>query len=383
MDSRGGNGDGGDGDGEEEEEDDDDDDDDAGSLKKILRKLLSAIGDGSGLKTQQRKSKARGRKSKKNPEVLDTKRNEDQDMRLTYLELVRVIFKETFNVDGDDGFVLHETALPELVLAHQEGMANDEPNKDDLHFDMTAGPDSEWNAAVIQILLEKLQDACEGVDGLDSRSDAYLVDILKDKYARVRAVYLKGTPRMKESGKNETAREVAGRVKRDKDSANKKARTRERRINKYTNRLETASLIAEIKKHDNADDAGNWRWLKMMIEHLGRDGMSSDESEIEGDTEAAFYPRALPWRREMESELQLLDSEYLKRARARTKRGAKHIQRKRGIRKLVSKRDPAGGLPLCLYDDDWLVSQTKRAVHSLAPTTEFKWRDLNIINMKV
>ena len=64
-----------------------------------------------------------------------------------------------FNIEQDDDFISHETALPERV--HDHKVTGSGPDPDDLHFNMREGPNSLWNSKVIDILLSQLHQARE------------------------------------------------------------------------------------------------------------------------------------------------------------------------------------------------------------------------------
>jgi hypothetical protein len=116
-----------------------------------------------------------------------------------------------------------------------------------------------------------------------------------------------------------------------------------------------------------------------MLQTLGQDGTSSDESDHEGDIETMYYPKTMPWRRNIERELKLVDDEYRRIVTTQVRRGAKPVirQRRSGIR---SSRDPVTHLPISLYDEDWLASKSPLYIkRTLKPSNKtFKWRELTI-----
>jgi len=58
-----------------------------------------------------------------------------------------------------------------------------------------------------------------------------------------------------------------------------------------------------MKKDAEEDDANIWRWLADILEWLGADGMSSDESGMEDEIEIIYHMKVMPWRRDLETEL--------------------------------------------------------------------------------
>jgi hypothetical protein len=133
----------------------------------------------------------------------------------------RDLFKHVFQVNNDDDFIGKPTADPNHVRAF-EAYGHPAPNPAELVFDFRSGPQSTWNREVINILVWKLQ--------MDlSKSEAYLVDIVEERYGRVRASWKRGQPRTTDEGISETPGAMEVRVQRDKEDQLKNARKRERR----------------------------------------------------------------------------------------------------------------------------------------------------------
>ena len=67
-----------------------------------------------------------------------------------------------------------------------------------------------------------------------------------------------------------------------------------------------------LLEHKIATDKGEhlriWKWLRQVIQGLGHDGMSSEESDVEDDMDTILRVKTLPWRRNLEKELTLIDS---------------------------------------------------------------------------
>ena len=69
-----------------------------------------------------------------------------------------------------------------------QGDGTDGPNVDDLRFDMRADASSEWNQTVFWMLLEALN--AEKADwGLPDMPDAYFMDLISEKFLRVRTYW--------------------------------------------------------------------------------------------------------------------------------------------------------------------------------------------------
>jgi hypothetical protein len=56
------------------------------------------------------------------------------------------------------------------------------------------------------------------------------------------------------------------------------------------------------------DDLYLWEWLQSMLETYGADGMSSDDTVFEDNTKnRTFKTRSVPWRRDIDNELSILE----------------------------------------------------------------------------
>jgi hypothetical protein len=127
---------------------------------------------------------------------------------------------------------------------------------------------------------------------------------------------------------------------------------------------------------DCADgEAPIWKWLKTVVETLGHEGMSSDESEPEeDDMDITYRVKLTPWRRVIDKELTIIDSAR-KFSSGFARSGAKPVRRIRD-HKLLSTRPPVKGLPRSFYDDWWIQSDKKRILMVEAASTHFKWMNL-------
>lgn len=133
------------------------------------------------------------------------------------------------------------------------------------------------------------------------------------------------------------------------------------------------------KEQEGAADVRHWKWLKKMLETLGQDGTSSDESDREGAIDTAYYAKKMLWRRNIERELNVLDDEQRRLATTQVKRGAKPVIRLRQLG-IPSSREPVASLPISFYNEDWLVTKTVLYIdRTLKPSDkEFTWRQLSV-----
>ena len=134
----------------------------------------------------------------------------------------------------------------------------------------------------------------------------------------------------------------------------------------------------ECKEQEHAPDVKSWKWLQSVMTELGEEGMSSEDSDTDGQIEAIYRPRIMYWRRNIDEELQVIDQEHRRLGMTQSRRGAKLAPRRRFVGNQRSKRDPVKGLPLCLYSEEWISTKSNKYVErTLKPSVRgFKWRYL-------
>jgi hypothetical protein len=117
-----------------------------------------------------------------------------------------------------------------------------------------------------------------------------------------------------------------------------------------------------------------WRWLQAVIMKLGHDGMSSDESAIDSDIGTVLHVKKLPWRRNIDKELGIIDRARLEPLRTFGRQGMKPMVRRRG-HALISERDPVEGLPKIFYNNDWIRGLNDEAALDISQE-EFVWMEI-------
>ena len=71
--------------------------------------------------------------------------------------------------------------------------------------------------------------------------------------------------------------------------------------------------MIDLKMKDGAQDLGAWKWLLDLLHHLGEDGMSSEESDIDARTGMEVYHvKEMTWRRDVQHEMRVIDNEHHK-----------------------------------------------------------------------
>ena len=68
--------------------------------------------------------------------------------------------------------------------------------------------------------------------------------------------------------------------------------------------------MIQLKHEEGAADVSAWQWMEQVLRHLGEDGMSSDESDVEGELNmTVFQVKMMPWRRNIDGELNIIDKQ--------------------------------------------------------------------------
>lgn len=135
--------------------------------------------------------------------------------------------------------------------------------------------------------------------------------------------------------------------------------------------------IVTMKKETNSTDLVIWIFLHDLIVNLGEDGMSSDESDVDELGNQIFVAKDLPWRREMSSEMQMIDSEHRRLKRLKTNKGTPLTRRLRRVNTKESRRSAPTGLVRKLYKKAWVAALPKDDLQELKISgVEFRW--LNI-----
>jgi hypothetical protein len=143
---------------------------------------------------------------------------------------------------------------------------------------------------------------------------------------------------------------------------------------KYLRRIRT--LKSKIEKGETPDKSVVWKWLHDMIETLGCDGMSSEESSVEDEINMVYKVKAMPWRRDIDEELKIIDSERIRDPSIFGRQGSRPAKRHRAVQDLVSKCEPVEGLPRAFYDDDWFENKASGEFKSSIHQAPFQWMNI-------
>ena len=129
-------------------------------------------------------------------------------------------------------------------------------------------------------------------------------------------------------------------------------------LQRYRRRLAVAKKTIKMKKHGSPSDLKAWKWICSLVETLGKDGMSSDESDADVHG-PVFVAKGMPWRRGCESFMDILDEERItgglfKKSGHRPERRVRRVDAKDSDRKVPK------GLPAELYKTQWVESLDRR-----------------------
>jgi len=112
-------------------------------------------------------------------------------------------------------------------------------------------------------------------------------------------------------------------------------------------------MLKGVEK-DEKGDLAVWKWLLELMKCYGADGMSSEESSIEG-METIYRVKILVWRRNIEEYLKMIDGQRMQVGQDLFHTSGKTpTPRIRSQDSPKSERDPAVGLPAALYEEGWL-----------------------------
>ncbi|KAI5990353.1 hypothetical protein EDC04DRAFT_2541385, partial [Pisolithus marmoratus] len=180
----------------------------------------------------------------------------------------RDLFKEKFDFTQDMEFILCACADSDDVSSYQY---EDGPGPDLATplFDLRHNAKSAWNSAVIDILAQELKSKCTKEAWLITRSDAYLRDMIVDRYKRLRTTWKNAQPRLTDIGTLETPAETEARLLMQREQVLKETRQTTRRHSKYARRVSILNHIVKLKTEEKEDDLDAWKWLYDLVTELG------------------------------------------------------------------------------------------------------------------
>lgn len=317
--------------------------------------------------------RSRCRRVCEDEEVKLEKESEPVVHRDFILAEVRRLFKEKLGITQDLDFITHRPAAAEDIRAYEyeDGFG---PDRNNLSFDLTQNYSSPWNTYILKLLCQELQARCKEENWPIKRGDNYIMEILWERYKRLRMVWRNVQPKLTSKGVLETPTEteahlVEGRIQMGKDS-----RQANRRWNKYHCRVMVLDEMVKSKSEAQDDDLQSWKWLRSLIKMLGEHGMSSKESSVENGVENVLRVKNMPWCRNIDRELEIVDFQRLLDTDIFSPQGSKPLTRKRSPDNPSTTHDAVKALPLALYDGAWFAQLTERQIEALnVPQQTFSW----------
>lgn len=288
---------------------------------------------------------------------------------------IRRVIKDAFNLEELEEWVMHKPATPEQIQAFNRSDVGSGPDPGALHMDMKGRISSTWNTAVVQILLALVLDKLEeDASWLPKVSDTFLRTRIQERLAAARTTWRAMLQKISEDGKRETVQQVEDRVIKRKTAREAENRAGTRRCTvsnlfnckfvrrlivskKYNSRWNTVHYMVVKKSSEggNKDDLALWQWLLQMLENLGKEGMSSDESVVEEGGAPAYRVKRMPWRRlDADKNLLLIDKQRFSGNGMISKKGNKPAIRITTGDPGDSRRSAPPGRFRAIYNEAWL-----------------------------
>ncbi|KAG1759619.1 hypothetical protein EDD22DRAFT_755297, partial [Suillus occidentalis] len=163
-----------------------------------------------------------------------------------------------------------------------------------LQWDMTTTHKSDWNRQVVDTLCS-LYMTMQQRSNWTVRSPQSIRKDITNKFDQCRKCWRRARPHISSSGTHETMQQVGD------------------RLVDYTNeRLRMARVLSRrTTVTTGKEDLPVWAYLNSIVETLGKDGMSSDESETEDCELPVFRLKTMPWRANFGQEMQIIDEQRL------------------------------------------------------------------------
>ncbi|KAJ7429484.1 hypothetical protein B0H11DRAFT_1944742 [Mycena galericulata] len=286
---------------------------------------------------------------------------------------LRLATYKTFGVEQVSDFQIYNPAEKAEVAACEDGLAD--PPDDLFQWDFGSGYTvSRWN----DLMIAKVVDAVLEEDGEDGEianagvERDLLEALMWERVGRYRGAWKGFQPRFDESlGRMETKQEAKDRGAHNFEQHQLGSRSTSSKHRKFENRVQTITATIEIKMDEgNAGDIATWQRLLEMVEHLGEQGMSSEEEdELEmDDTKVLIYrvkiciwrePRVVEYLRFVDAQTALFKKNQRgPHAASRVRSGAPG-----------SSKAPCG-LPESLYNGEWLKKATPAYLKELNVSKE-------------
>ena len=138
-------------------------------------------------------------------------------------------------------------------------------------------------------------------------------------------------------------------------------------------------MVNERMEDDTSGlDLQTAEWLLQMVQYMGKDGMSSEESEEDDLMKTVtLHVKEMPHRRPIIRELNFIDKQRIVDKTKYSKKGMQPMTRIRSSQAGVSRRRPFLGRPKSCYDPSWLDGKSESQVRDLEISEKpFEWREV-------
>ncbi|KAG1720365.1 hypothetical protein EDD22DRAFT_744346, partial [Suillus occidentalis] len=163
-----------------------------------------------------------------------------------------------------------------------------------LQWDITTTHKSDWNQRVIDILLS-LYISMEEENHWTPRSRQSITNDITSKFLQCRKCWRKAQPLLRDDGTRENMSEVGDRL-----------------VDQTNERLRLARVLGRrTTVTTQKNDLPVWMYLHSIVETLAKDGMSSDESDVDECEVQTLRLKSMPWRADFSHELKIIDAQRL------------------------------------------------------------------------
>nr|VWO99257.1 MRP-like transporter [Ganoderma boninense] len=323
--------------------------------------------------TVKSKSSSRHRRHRSVTSAPESEPEVDRDTRIELLRRVRELYKKRCCIEADKDWHGHQEADRTAVETYNTS-GEGAPNLTNIRFDMRPSGTtvSPWNYLIFEHLLDTFKADNATFIGDNNITDSYISDLIEDKFCRGRQTWRGGQPKLKSTGVLETPEECEARVLLTDERLKERARTDQRRRNKFERRHTTVKKVIALHVGDPESDVAIWRFLEKVLDLLGPDGMSSEDT-CDDMPETVFRVKVLEWRRPMDDHMEIIDNQRVLDRDLFSRQGSRPGKRLRDGT-VKSTRNPVRRLPQQLYNPDWLQAQNVQQIHTLAVSSEkFDW----------
>jgi hypothetical protein len=80
---------------------------------------------------------------------------------------------------------------------------------------------------------------------------------------------------------------------------------------KFDRRVKIVQMTTLLHQEARDDDVPVWKWLLKVLQQLGIDGMSSDDTDNVNPLETVYRVNVLQWQRDVFRELDLMDEKRI------------------------------------------------------------------------